>query len=96
MNGSRGSTIGKGDGIINSVTIDTLTKMNIPTYIKMDIEGAEALAIKCGENTIINHKPKMQIAAYHRSEDLFDIPERIYKCTAIRKLFSREYSPREI
>ena len=91
MNGSRGSTIGKGESIINSVTIDTLTRMNIPTYIKMDIEGAEAIAIRGGENTIINHKPKMHIAAYHRSEDLFDIPERILSLRTDYKIYLRQF-----
>lgn len=76
MQSSRGSSIGKGS-VINSTTIDTLSAQNIPTYIKMDIEGAELAAINGGVKTILKHKPKMQIAAYHKSEDLFLLPERV-------------------
>ncbi len=91
MNGSRGSTIGKGSNIITSVTIDALTKKEIPTYIKMDIEGAEAAAIKGGENTVTNHKPQMQIACYHRSEDLFNLPEMIFNLRKDYKIYLRHF-----
>ena len=91
MNGSRGSAIGNGDSIINSVTIDALTQIDTPTYIKMDIEGAEALAIKGGKNTITNNRPKMQIDAYHRSEDLFLIPEKVLNLRDDYKIYLRHF-----
>lgn len=91
MNGSRGSTMGKGNSIINSVTIDALTKKEIPTYIKMDIEGAELAAINGGADTIKLHKPKMQIAAYHRSEDLFLVPESVLKLRDDYKIYLRHF-----
>ena len=91
MQGSRGSNVGKGSGVINSVTIDTLAKDSTPTYIKMDIEGAELTAIKGGANTITNHKPKMQIAAYHRSEDLFLLPETVLKLQSDYKIYLRHF-----
>ena len=91
MQGSRGSNIGKGDGVINSVTVDTLAKDNIPSYIKMDIEGAESAAIDGGANTIIKHKPKMQIAAYHRSEDLILLPEKVLNLRNDYKIYLRHF-----
>lgn len=91
MQGSRGSNIGKGSGVINSVTIDTLAKWNVPSYIKMDIEGAEATAIAGGEGTIKNYKPKMQIAAYHRSEDLIRIPESVLRLNDDYKIYLRHF-----
>ncbi len=91
MNGSRGSTIGKGNDVITSVTIDALSKNTVPTYIKMDIEGAEAAAIKGGTQTILKHKPKMQIAAYHRSEDLILIPKEILKLNSNYKVYLRHF-----
>ncbi len=91
MNGSRGSTIGNGDSVINSVTIDALAKMCVPTCIKMDIEGAEGLAIKGGADTIEKYKPKMQIAAYHRSEDLFLVPETVLKLRSDYKIYLRHF-----
>ncbi len=91
MNGSRGSNIGKGSTVINSVTIDALAKEDTPTYIKMDIEGAENLAINGGADTIIRNKPKMQIAAYHRSEDLILIPELVFKLNPDYKIYLRHF-----
>ena len=91
MQASRGSSIGRGIAEINSLTIDSLLKYGVPTYIKADIEGAEALALKGAEQTVKNHKPKMQIAAYHRSEDLFALPEAVLNMRADYKIYLRHF-----
>ncbi len=91
MNGSRGSTIGKGSDTITSVTVDSLAKTQIPTYIKMDIEGAEGDAIDGGAHTISQFKPKMQIAAYHRSEDLILIPKKVLDLRPDYKIYLRHF-----
>lgn len=91
MNGSRGSTIGKGKDVIDSVTVDSLSKIAVPSYIKMDIEGAEVAAIMGGTNTIKNYKPQMQIAAYHRSEDLFLIPQRVLELCPDYQIYLRHF-----
>ena len=87
MNGSRG--VGKG-GTRDTVEMITVDSINIaPTFIKMDIEGAEAAAIKGSQNTIKKYKPKMQIAAYHRSEDLIDIPKTVLGLVSDYKIYLR-------
>ncbi|MBQ8740883.1 MAG: FkbM family methyltransferase [Clostridia bacterium] len=91
MHGSRGSNIGEGSNIINSVTIDALSRDDTPTYIKMDIEGAEASAIVGGTDTIRRYKPKMQIAAYHRSEDLILIPEKVLNLRIDYEIYIRHF-----
>lgn len=91
MQHSRGSSAGQGGGSINSITLDTLSKCCAPTYIKMDIEGAEIAAIKGSADTIIRYKPKMQIAAYHRSEDLFAVPENILNLRNDYKIYLRHF-----
>ena len=91
MNGSRGSTIGKGNDIINSVTIDALSRNEAPTYIKMDIEGAESVAITGGAKAITEYKPKMQIACYHRSEDLILIPKKVLELCPDYKIYLRHF-----
>ncbi|RKJ51494.1 FkbM family methyltransferase [bacterium 1XD42-1] len=48
-----------------------------PTFIKMDIEGAELEALKGAEYLIHNFKPKLAICAYHKPEDLYTLPELI-------------------
>ena len=91
MQGSRGSSIGRGSAEINSVTIDTISQNYAPTYIKMDIEGAEAAAIDGGADVIRNCKPKMQIAAYHRSEDLVNIPKKVFALRQDYKIYLRHF-----
>ncbi len=91
MLGSRGSSAGRGSDIINSVTIDALSRSYVPTYIKMDIEGAEIAALSGGAQTISRYKPKMQIAAYHRSEDLIAVPQAVLKINGDYKIYLRHF-----
>lgn len=75
--GSRGSK-GVDKGIeIPTVSIDSLLGGKKASFIKMDVEGMEALAIDGAVETIKAHRPKMYLSCYHRSEDLFDIPMRV-------------------
>lgn len=91
MNGSRGSSIGYGKKVIKSVTVDALSEKFTPTYLKMDIEGAELSALKGAKNTVTQFKPKMQIATYHRSEDLFLLPETVLDFRKDYKIYLRHF-----
>lgn len=46
-------------------------------FVKMDIEGAELSALKGAERTLRAFRPTLAISAYHREEDLVDIPAYI-------------------
>lgn len=91
MQSSRGSAISGGGNSVKSVTIDELSKKAVPTYIKMDIEGAELQAIDGAADVISRFKPKMQIAAYHRSEDLFALPLRVLSLRQDYKIYLRHF-----
>lgn len=45
----------------------------IPTFIKMDVEGAESAALRGGAETISRHRPKLAISAYHSLDDLLGL-----------------------
>ncbi len=70
---SRGSSVG-GKSSIPAVTVDYLSEKRRFDYIKFDVEGKEYDALRGAEATIKRDKPKMRIAAYHKSEDYFKIP----------------------
>lgn len=87
--GGRMSSASKCGVPISAITIDSL---NQPfTYIKMDVEGSEKCAILGGINTIEKYKPKLNIALYHRGEDIFTLPLLIHKIQPGYKLFIRHH-----
>lgn len=83
-NSSSGKTV-----IVDTVAMDSIFKDEMPTFIKMDVEGNELSAIK-GSINLIKQKPKMQIACYHKSEDLFKIPLEILKINSDYKIYMRK------
>ena len=67
-------------GSTTTLTIDDLVaRRGLPRvdFIKMDVEGAETMALVGAENTIRAHHPKLAISLYHRPEDLLQIPQLI-------------------
>ena len=58
-------------------TIDHITAGQPVTYIKMDVEGAELMALKGAEQTIRTFKPLLGISIYHKERDLIDVPAYI-------------------
>ena len=90
--GGRNSTIGYKGTAVEAVTIDYLAKqMDNVTYIKMDVEGAEKQALCGGVKTILEKKPKLNIAAYHTFEDLFDLALMVYSINPEYKLYLRHH-----
>ena len=61
------------------------------TYLKMDVEGAEREAISGAEQTIRTFAPKLNIAAYHRSEDFFELPLVIHSLCKDYALYLRHH-----
>jgi len=93
MNGSRGSNSNKdGNTTAEFITADKIAENEKITYIKADVEGAELSFIKGAEKTILRDRPKMQIACYHRSEDLITIPEAVLSIRNDYKVYMRHFS----
>lgn len=61
----------------------------IPTFIKMDIEGAEQGALLGCEKTIRKNHPKLAICIYHGYEDIWKIPSMIYEMNPDYKFYIR-------
>ena len=57
-----------------------------PTLIKMDIEGAEKESLLGAAEIIKQKKPKLIICAYHKPEDIYELPRTILKLRANYKL----------
>lgn len=63
-----------------------------PTYIKMDVEGAEAAAVRGAAELIRTATPVLAVCAYHRPQDLWEIPALIHSISPQHRLFLRRYA----
>ena len=78
--------------LVNCTTLDDSLRYP-PTFIKMDIEGSELEALWGARRILKDHSPVLAICAYHKSEDLWQIPMLIHALQPDYKLFLRRYSP---
>lgn len=93
MNGGRGrgSCVGDGGETICAVSVDEICPPHGLSYIKADVEGSEK-AMLCGaHNTLRDFKPKLNIAAYHRSEDIFALVNQIHAINGDYRIFLRHH-----
>ena len=70
--GSRIISEVSGDNYVDLVMLDEYINEK-PTYIKMDIEGAELDALKGAQKIITKYKPKLGICIYHKPFDFYQI-----------------------
>lgn len=88
----RGSSIQSGGSEMLAVTcIDTLYAVRHVSYIKMDVEGCERQALLGGIKTIRRDKPKLNIAAYHRSEDIFSLVLQLHDIEPSYRFYLRKH-----
>ena len=90
--GLDGSINNVGNIKIETVSIDQYKFEDIPTYIKLDIEGVEIEALNGAIKTIKNHTPKLAIAGYHYPKHFWEIPLRVLEINTGYSLHLRHYS----
>lgn len=72
-------------------TLDNLVQEKV-TFIKMDIEGAEGLAIDGMKRHIQEDHPKLAISVYHKADDFWKIPEQILNIRDDYNIYMRHYT----
>lgn len=83
----------KGNQIIHTIALDEFAEnKEIPSFIKMDIEGAELKALLGARKIIDTYSPKLAISVYHKKEDIFTIPDYILSVNPNYKFYFRHYS----
>ena len=89
--GGLGSTIDQyGNTKIEVTSIDEILNEK-SAYIKMDIEGAELEALK-GAKKQIKQGVQLAVSLYHKSHDIWEIPEYIKKINSDYKFYLRHYT----
>ena len=71
------------------VTVDALLSGKRADLIKLDVEGEEANALLGAARTIEKYKPKLIVSCYHRSEDLFALPELVFSLRRDYRMYFR-------
>lgn len=59
------------------------------TFLKMDIEGSELLALNGAKKHIQNDRPKLAICSYHNNHHIWELPKRIRELNPDYKLYMR-------
>ena len=80
-----------GNAEIKAEKLDTLLDHKCATYIKMNIEGSELPALKGAGQTIADYKPKLAIAGYHKTWDLWEVPLLIHDICPTYRFYLRSY-----
>lgn len=92
--GSGSAVNATGAQTIRVKTLDSLALVP-PTFLKMDIEGAEMAALRGARSTIANAKPKLAIAVYHYSigtMPFWQVPELVLSIYPDYEIRLRHYT----
>lgn len=80
-----------GNVIVKVDKIDNILQGNRVDFIKMDIEGAELNALRGAKESIIKYHPVLAVCAYHKREDLLELPRYISSLCSKYKFYIRAY-----
>lgn len=65
---------------------------NLPTFIKLDIEGREPQVLASMAPWLARHTPDLAVSIYHKLEDLWEIPLQIHAICPSYRIFIRHQS----
>lgn len=80
-----------GKTAVEAVSVDALTPAVPFSYIKADVEGLELSMLEGAKDTLQKYKPKLNLAAYHKSRDIFELPLFLLKTNPDYKLYLRKH-----
>lgn len=81
----------EGGMVCPSLCIDGLPEAPHVTFIKLNVEGAEAKALLGAAKTLERNTPRLAVAAYHRPNDIWQIPLLIKSIVPRYRLFLRQH-----
>jgi len=90
--GAGSAVTSSGDIEVEADSLDNLLAGVAPTFLKMDIEGAEPNAIRGATATLRANSPTLAICLYHARDHLWRIPTAIREANPGYRLFLRRHS----
>lgn len=82
----------KGKSVVQCVALDHVIPNFNPTFVSMDIEGAEFEALKGSEALIKRSKPDLAICVYHMPNHIWDIPFYLHSLCLGYRFYLRNYT----
>jgi FkbM family methyltransferase len=79
------------EGCVACVSLDDVLGDVPVTFIKMDIEGAEADALRGAERLLRGRRPVVAVSAYHHQADLWQLPALLAAVTEDYRLYLRAH-----
>ncbi len=76
---------------VRMMSVDHMLQGGEATFIKYDVEGSEEKALNGTRQTIAKCRPKLNVALYHRNEDMFAIPLQVAELNRKYKLYLRHH-----
>ena len=90
--GTKLSAVGAAGAVaVACVTLDAALAGVAPTFVKMDIEGAELDALAGAAGTIRRCRPTLAVCAYHVQDHLWRVPLAIAAADPTLRLFVRPH-----
>lgn len=88
--GGSGSSLAEhGTSYVQVVALDDALPTFAPTFLKLDIEGAEPDALGGAKKMIAHYKPRLAVCVYHQPEHLWQLPQLIRDLNPSYKLALR-------
>lgn len=81
-----------GTTLVQCAALDNVLPNLQPTFISMDIEGAEPHALKGAEKSIKTARPDLGICVYHSPNHLWDIPLYLHSLNLGYRFYLRNYT----
>lgn len=90
--GTAASAIGSGQVQVECLPLDESVAQYAPTFIKMDIEGAEPATVRGARQIIRDRQPILAVCLYHAQEHLWQLPLLMQSLNPDYRLFLRRYA----
>lgn len=81
-----------GTSIVQTVALDHAMPRWRPTYVKLDIEGAEAAALRGMAGLLREARPAVAVCVYHAPSDLWQLPRLVDELLAESFLYLRSHA----
>ena len=82
----------EGNLLIQCVALDLCLPDFEPSFISMDIEGAEFDALQGMKEIIKKHHPKLAVCVYHSPDHIWTIPQFLHELVPEYKFYLRNYT----